>query len=78
MWPSATAFATATIAVAGLAERLALLLEPGRPGEPERLGRLGLGEADRLHLRGLGPTGELHVRRLALGLGAPGLGLVLS
>ena len=53
MWPSATAFATATIAVAGAAERLLLRLEPGRPREPERLGGLGLGETDGLTPRGL-------------------------
>ena len=51
MWPSATAFATATTAVGRLAERLLLRLEPGGAGEPERLGGLRLGETDRLDAR---------------------------
>ena len=78
MWPSATAFATATIAVGAFADGLALLLEAGGSRDAERLDRLGLRETDGLHPGGLGAPGELHVGRLTLALGAPGLRLVLS
>ncbi len=76
MWPSATALATATTAVAPLAERLLLRLEPGGARQTERLGGLGLGETDGLAAGRLRLTGELHVGRLALGLLLARLGLV--
>ena len=76
MWPSATALATATraVAISPMASRWAS--KPAAWARPERLGGLGLGQADGLGAVGLGLAGEPHVGRLAAGLGLAGLGLV--